>query len=42
LLTVADLLDGRGIDMPASRGNVTYRKAERARKSETHYELPIE
>ena len=44
LLTVAELLDGRGIDMPASRGNVTFKKAERVKKTEKTLglELPME
>lgn len=42
LLTVAELLDGRGIDMPASRGNVTFKKAERVKKTATQPELPME
>ncbi len=29
VLTIAELLDGRLIDMPASRGNVTFKKADR-------------
>ena len=27
ILTITELLDGKGIDMPASRGNVTFKKA---------------
>ena len=42
VLTVAELLDGRGIDMPASRGNVTFKRAERVKKAEAHPELPME
>jgi hypothetical protein len=44
VLTVAELLDGRGIDLPASRGNVTFKKAERVKKTEKTLglELPIE
>jgi hypothetical protein len=34
VLTIAELLDGRTIDMPASRGNVTFKKAERVKKAE--------
>ncbi len=34
ILTIAELLDQRGIDMPASRGNVTFKKAERVKNTE--------
>jgi len=34
VLTIAELLDGRGIDMPASRGNVTFKKAAPVKKTE--------
>lgn len=44
VLTVAELLDGRKIDMPATHGNVTFKKAERVKKVEkkAHAELPME
>ncbi|MHB9025010.1 MAG: DNA methyltransferase [Armatimonadota bacterium] len=40
LLTVAELLNGRGIDMPATRGNVTFKKAARVTSAEEHPTLP--
>ncbi len=41
VLTVAELLAGKGIDMPATRGNVTFKKAERVKTTEAHPELPL-
>jgi len=40
LLTIAELLDGRGIDYPMSRGNVTFKKAPRA-KEKAKEQLPL-
>ena len=33
LLTIAELLDGRDVDLPASRGNVTFKKADRVKET---------
>ncbi len=40
LLTIAELLDGRGIDYPMSRGNVTFKKAPRV-KEKAKEQLPL-
>ncbi len=43
LLTVEELLQGKSIDMPLTRGNVTFKKAQRAVKKESEpIELPLE
>jgi hypothetical protein len=41
LLTIEELLDGKNIDMPASRGNVTFKKAEKVKKSEKNLKLSL-
>jgi len=43
ILTVAELLDGRGIAYPSVHGNVTFKKAPKARgRVATPMDLPLE
>jgi DNA modification methylase len=41
ILTIAELLNGKGIDMPPTRGNVTFKKAERVSKDAGQNALDI-
>ena len=42
LLTVAELLDGRGIDYPTRQGNVTFRRARKAEPKQQTEQLELE
>ncbi len=41
ILTIAELLAGKQIDYPASRGNMTFKKADKALNGEHHPELEV-
>lgn len=42
ILTIRELLEGKGIDYPPSRGNVTFKKAPKAKETVRHPDLPLD
>ncbi|OFX13613.1 MAG: hypothetical protein A2Z18_04455 [Armatimonadetes bacterium RBG_16_58_9] len=42
ILTIRELLEGKGVDYPPSRGNVTFKKAPRAKEHRPHHGILID